>query len=196
MDFNHAISIFGSRMKALEILLLLEDQKLVVRQGFYDHEFKKVEEFCKKNNVFLSKSKFKVSLEGKEKFTNKGKIINESEKGMHFVYLSKDEEKALLANLYETKQDHKQLGQILGYPECCINFFINNFSQENPNPVHKPTNPWTNLSKREFDVCLLSHFPCTNDCQESISLAKKHYDLLLKHDPPAAQLIYQELSVR
>jgi len=195
MNFNYLITLFGSRMKSLEIILLLDDQKQVVRQGFYDHELKKVEEFCNKHDLFMSKSKFKVKLEEKEEFSNKGTVVNQDDHtGMSFIYLSKDEEQAALANLAETTQNHKELGTLLGYPTCCIEFFLNVFSPSNTNPTRPPMNPWTNLSQRKHDLCLISHFPCANDCQESIQQAKNNYELLLKHDPPMAQLFFQGLS--
>jgi len=53
---------FGSKTKAQEIVLLLNDAKQVVRQGFYPHELEKVEKFCGENNIYLIKSKFKVIL--------------------------------------------------------------------------------------------------------------------------------------
>jgi hypothetical protein len=193
--FTHLQQIFGSRMKALEILALLKDVKPVVRHGFYPHELSKVEQFCKKNQLFLEKSPYKVILHDKDIFTNRGKIVNSNHvQGMFFVYMSKVQQKALWTCLYETQQDHKQAGLFLGYPKCCVDYFLKMFAQSNVNPVHTPSNRWTNLTKREGDVCLLSHFPCSNDCDDSILMAQNFFRLLEKYDSKSAHEFSQKLT--
>ena len=49
-------------------------------------------------------------------------------RGMFFVYISKDDRKAAMANAFEFKNDHRGLGMLLGYPECCVNAFVRNIS--------------------------------------------------------------------
>ncbi|MFH0701273.1 MAG: DUF483 domain-containing protein [Candidatus Woesearchaeota archaeon] len=191
--------IFGSKTKAQEMVLLLQDAKEVVRQGFYDQELPAVEEFCKKNNLFLIKSKFKILLEDKENnYSNRGLRLaeNDPRPGMYFVYISKDESRALLAGYAEMMNRHKELGEILGYPECCINFFIHHFRQDNTNLELLPTNEWTNLSKRGEDCVLLSHFPCRSDCQESIELAQNYFETIKKVDAERAEEMLNILKLK
>ena len=189
--------IFSTRTKSQEILLLLSGAKKVVRQGFYESELGKVIEFFEKNNIFLVKSKFKVLLSDKgEPFSNKGMRVGEDNvDGMYFVYLSLDKKSAYLASYYEITQDHKNLGLILGYPECCVDYFCNHFSEQNPNPEQKPTNPYTNLSKREQDYVLLSHFPCNSDCEKSIELGKKYLQIIKENDEEYAEILVRKLSL-
>lgn len=190
------VSIFGSHTKAQEILFLLHDLKPVVRQGFYGEELPAVEEFCKNNSLFLVKSKFKVILDGEDYFTNKGLRISETDPrwGMYFIYLSKDERKAHLASYYELINNHRELGQLLGYPECCADFFCQNFSDENTNPEIPSGNPYTNLGKRHEDNVLLSHFPCSAECTKSIELAQRHFALLQQNEPERAEELWRALS--
>jgi hypothetical protein len=180
------ISIFGSKTKAQEILLLLDDAKDVVRQGFYENELEAVEKFCRENGIFLVKSNFRVELEGSE-YSNRGLRVPADREGMFFVYLSKDELMANMAAYYEFKRDDRNLGLILGYPSCCVDFFCRNFSEKNANPVHKPTNPYTNLTKRNRDCVIISHFPCSSECRKSIELAKKYLNVISKHDAKRAE---------
>jgi hypothetical protein len=192
--------IFGSKTKAQEVLLLLNDAKEVVRHGFYEAELPAVEEFCKDNKIFLIKSKFKVLLEDKDKiFSNKGIRIDENDPrpGMWFVYLSKDEKKALFASYAELTNNHGELGRLLGYPQCCIEFFCQNFNENNTNLELSPTNSWTNLSLREKDAVLLSHFPCSSECEESIKLAQKYFEVINKADSEYAKqlVISMNLSI-
>jgi len=189
--------IFGSKMKAQEIVLLLQNAKKVVRQGFFASELLRVEHFCAKNNLFLVKSEFKVLFADQGVYSNKGVRIPVVDKrpGMYFVYISKDEQKAWLASYYELVQNHKDLGLVLGYPSCCVTFFCSRFSKNNTNPEHHPTNPYTNLSQRELDQVILSHFPCHSDCKESIELGKKYLQALYVADKEHARKLLTALQV-
>ena len=40
-----------------------------------------------------------------------------------------------------------------------------------------------NIAARHFDASLLSHFPCSFDCAESLSLARKNLDILKEKAP-------------
>lgn len=184
--------IFGSKSKAQEILFLLKNQKNVVRQGFYNYELPKVKKFCEENSIYLVKSKFKVLLADKgKKFSNKALRIpiNDKRDGMYFIYLSKNEKNAYLASYYELAGNDCELGLLLNYPACCIDYFCENFSEKNYNPEIKSKNPYTDLSKRERDCVLISHFPCKADCEKSASLGKKYYSVILKHDKERAEEI-------
>ncbi len=188
---------FGSKTKAQEIVLLLQNAKEVVRQGFYESELFKVEQFCQKNNLYLVKSTFKVLFADEEVYSNKGVRISEEDPrpGMYFVYISKDEQKAWLASYHELMQNHTNLGLVLGYPHCCIDFFCKNFTARNSNPEHKPINPHTNLSKREQDLVILSHFPCCSDCIKSIKLGEKYLQAIYVADKERARELLTQLRV-
>ena len=187
---------FGSQSKAQEMMFLLHDLKDVVRHGYYEHELPKIEKFCSENGLVVEKSQFKVVL-AENGFTNKGFRVplSDSREGMLFVYISKDLEKAHLAAYYELMQNDRDLGKVLGYPSCCVEFFVNSFSSSNPNPEHQPINMFTNLTKREKDIVLISHFPCKSECLESCGIAKKNLDLLMKIDSERAKTVVNELRV-
>ena len=172
------IDIFGSKTKVNEILLVLKDLKPVTRQGFYPEELEKVKNFCLQNNLFIEISPYKILMEGKN-FSDKGtKVDKNHPEGMFFVYISKDHQKALLANLYEAQGDHRQLGLILGYPACCVKFYYEQFQKGNLAPEHNHYNDLIDIRKRTQDSSLISHFPCEPDCQASIELAKVFYTQL------------------
>ena len=189
---------FGSYSKAQEILFLVKDAKDVVRQGFYDKELPPLESFCKENRLCLVKSTFKVVLNDNSAYSNQGLRLpaSDPQPGMYLVYISKDQQKAYLASYYELTENHQGLGLLLGYPACCILFFIQNFHEQNTNLELKPINLYTNLTQRENDVVLLSHFPCSSDCQESIALGKKYLEVLQQVDKARAEKIKAILTVR
>ncbi len=179
----------------------MKDAKKVVRQGFYDSELPRVEKFCQENNLYLVKSKFKVILgdgsDDNSNYSNQGLRIPESDSrpGMFFVYFSKDEEKAWLASYYELMHNQRDLGLLLGYPKCCVDFFCRNFSSKNSNLQLKPTNLFTNLTQREQDLVILSHFPCSSDCPESILLGKSYLQAIKEMDKPRAEELVKGLSI-
>ena len=173
------IDIFGSQNKVNEILFLLKDLKPVVRQGFYPHELEKVKDFCQKNNLFCELSPYKILLDSKNYSDHGQKVPRDHPEGLFFVYISKDQEKALLANLYETRQDHYRLGLILGYPECCVQFYCAEFENNNIAPEHNTYNELIDIRKRKTDEALISHFPCKPDCPESLKLAQKYLEISL-----------------
>ena len=188
--------IFGSRTKALEMLELLKGLKPVVRFGFYPHELARVERFCGKNRLFIERSPYKVLLTEKEMFSNKGAIVPADDpRGMFLAYISSDQRAALWTCLHETKQDHYNTGLMLGYPRCCVDFFVGEFAKGNHNPVHPAANPWTNLLLRDKDIVLLSHFPCRPDCGESVRMAKERLAMIGTYDKELAEKMVRKLGV-
>ena len=202
---DNLAGVFGTRMKSLEILFVLHGLKPVARQGFYDYEIREVEQFCKKNNLFFVKSEFKVMLADKDRpFSNKGIILsgNDEREGMYFVYISKDELQAQKAAYYEITQDHYNLGITLGYPACCSKFFHEQFparskldnDYEIPVLENSTGNEFpfvVNIFLRHKDYCLLSHFPCSLECNKSIGLGMKNYGLLHSYD---AEISYEFMT--
>ena len=179
--------IFGSKTKAQEILFLLEGAKDVVRQGFYDYELNAVEKFCREAKIHVVKSNFKVILDEKQGYSNKGiRVPLDDKEGMRFVYMSKSELKANLAAYYEFKNMNREFGLILGYPQCCVDFFCRHFNSDRTDLTLKPTNPYTNLTNRGEDCVLLSHFPCSSSCDKSIAIAKWYLGIIRKYDEKRA----------
>jgi hypothetical protein len=206
---NNLINIFGTKTKALEIIYLLEGLKPVVRHGFYEHELEKVEEFCNENNLFLVKSPYKVVITdvSEGNYSNKGiKVpINDERQGMLFIYISKDEEKAMLANIHETENNHRELGILLGYPLCCIDFFIKHEPEQSREkndyikPILENTEGYefpfqNNIFIKDFDITLLNHFPCSLNCQNSLELAKTHLNIIRKYDSNLAAYFINRLK--
>jgi hypothetical protein len=202
--------VFGSRTKALEIMYLFHGLKPVVRQGFYDNEIGRVKDFCKKHRLAVEIAPYKVVLaDPHRKYSNKGfkARVDDPRRGMYFVYISKDEQKAAAANVCEMKNDHKRLGLLLGYPECCCEFFSKHEPErsrlDNDYTACTLANSkqvrhmfFTNICKRHKDITLLNHFPCSFDCEESIEIGKRYFKLLEEIDPSLAMHYAKELKAR
>jgi hypothetical protein len=182
--------VLGTRIKSLEILALMEGIKKVVRHGYFEQEMPAVEGFCRENGLFLEKSLIKVKiLDSKKRYSNKGMAAPPGMPGMYFVYISKDEYKAVKAHYHEMKQDHISLGGLLGYPPCCTRFFSDNFDSSSDLDTHfilksieasgKGVFPFcNNVLHKENDLVLISHFPCRLDCKASADIGKRNLELL------------------
>lgn len=196
-------NIFQSNIKSLEILYLLEGVKPVARIMVKEEDRDKILGFFKERNISYAISNFKVVKQDRDEvYSDKGiKIpINSKEKGYFFVYISKQKELAERAKILENENKHKELGVLLGYPECCAEFFEENYREEskkqndftlvslkNSDGFQFPF--YTNIVSRHFDIALLNHFPCSFNCKDSIELAKKHLGIIEKDDKETAEII-------
>lgn len=94
------------------------------------------------------------------------------------------------------------LGRLLGYPECCTASFERRwpdayarysgdvaiaalFEPGMPGLSHAP---WeANIFGRYLGVELVSHFPCTLGCEETLRTARRHFAVLRHYAPERAQ---------
>jgi len=191
------LPIFSNNTRSLELLYLINNIKQAVRLDANGIELKKIKGFCSENSLYLEVSDFKaikIADEGKGGYSNivKRVPINYPGDGLSHVYISKDKNKAKFLKLLESKDDDKAIGQILGYPECCIDFFIRNKEKQQKiqNDYILPTLNnsqgfkfpfYNNYAARYFDVTLLSHFPHSFNCEESIKIAKNNLECIKKY---------------
>ena len=184
--------IFHSITKSLEVLYVIESAKPCARIIVFEDELKKIKKFFLEEGIFFEISDFKVIKQNlqSEFYSDKSiKIDNNRQKGYFFVYLSKNYETAKKSKLAEEKNSHKELGLLLGYPECCCDFFEKNFNEEatdltlkileNSNNYEFPF--YSNIAARHFDISLLSHFPHSFECTHSIEIAKNNLKIIQKY---------------
>jgi len=196
---------FGSKIKALEIFSVMHGIKPAARIMVDQAELGETQKWCKENSIAAIASDFKVRKQDAWKqdapskypaaYSDKGaKIPKDSrEEGYFFLYLAKEQGKAEEAKLLEQDGKHKELGILLGYPECCSAFFEKHFPGQsrhsNDFTLLSLGNssgfqfPWQmNICARHFDISLLSHFPCSFQCAPSLEIAKRNCSLLSEHD--------------
>ena len=192
--------IFHSITKSLEVLYVIENIKPCARILVFEDELDKVIGFLNESKIHAVASDFKVMKQNtqSEFYSDKSVKIekNAAQKGYFFVYLSKSKEKTEKAKLMEANSRHEELGLLLGYPQCCCEFFEKNFNDENTdltlntlensNGYEFPF--YTNIAARHFDVALLSHFPHSFECKPSIEIAKNNLKIIQKHSTQIAEL--------
>lgn len=200
----------GSLNKALEFFYLMNDLKPVCRFGFYEQDINDIKKLCFENRLHITTSNFKVLLDSRENindFNNKGyktSLLNPFP-GMIFAYISKDLELAELAKYLENGSDIRKLGELLGYPGCCIDFFMNNIeeqSKKNNDFVLPSLNnsegfvfpKELNIAARYFDFNLLPFFPHSFSCDKALKLAKAYLATIINHNPSLAADLARKLN--
>lgn len=190
---------FGSMTKALEILYMVEGAKPVARIIIHPEEKMRIREFCKKNNLFLELSDFTITKQDLNRgYSNKAILNAVKREGDYFGYIAKTQTKAEKAKYLEANQKHKELGLLLGYPECCVSFFIKNIEERKQKnfdfipAILKNSEgfkfPWqNNIAVRYFDLTLINHFPHSFHCEKSKEMAEKYLEIIKKHDKKLAE---------
>lgn len=173
--------------KSLEIIYVIEGIKDASRIIVNEEQLNNCIGIFKNFNLHVAISDFKIKKEVDELrgYSDKGFRIdkNSSEKGQVFLYVSRKKENAEKAKYFEANNEHYNFGKILGYPECCIDFFTKNFpieskkkndyvlaSLKNSDGYKFPF--YNNVAIRHLDLTLLSHFPCNFNCKASLEIAK------------------------
>jgi hypothetical protein len=127
---------------------------------------------------------------------------NSPKEGKFFVYFSMDEDRAELAKFYEAIRNDEKLGEMLGYPKCCIKFYKDNYKEafkigdeyslftianSNGFPFQ------TNYMLRFFGISLMSHFPCSFTCSESYEEGTAKFEAVRQENPELAAYIKDAL---
>ena len=199
----------GSLNKALEFFYLINDLKPICRFGFYQGDIENIKKLCSENKLHIVTSNFKVLLDSRENindFNNKGSktsLLNPFP-GMIFTYISKDPEQAELAKYLENGNDSRRLGELLGYPDCCIDFFVQNMearAKKNNDfvlPILNNSEGFIfpkelNIAGRYFDFNILPFFPHSFKCPEALKLAKSFLSAITEHNPVLAVELAKKL---
>jgi hypothetical protein len=191
-------TITYSRMKAQEFLLLIMQKKPALRQGFTDSEFVYIRELCDALAIKYTQSDFYVDIADTScTFSNKGLRISQEKKtktSLRMYYFSFDPQIVELLKLAEEKNAHNFVGQLLGYPPCCIEYFTKHFSKDNTN-LEFPIAIWElTITQRHRDYCILSHFPCSKNCISSLELARQYFDTIFADNELWAKELRSELQ--
>jgi len=191
---DNLLKIFSNYTRSLEILYLLDNIKETVRLDSNDSELKKIKDFCNKEKLQLEVSDFKlikIMDKGKGGYANivKRVPVSNSQPGLKHIYISKDKNKSKFLKILENKNDDSAVGEVLGYPECCVDFFIKNKEKQQKLqndyilPALKNSDGfkfhfYTNYAVRYFDITLLSHFPHSFNCENSITIANENLKII------------------
>lgn len=205
--FEEAIENFGSLIKTIEFLGVLEQKKPVMRTLLSVGEIRKISELCKKYNLHYDISDFKIHSVYENGFSNKGYRVNRNStvEGDYVFYIGKNHDWVREAKSAEYVNDHKMLARFLGYPKCCTEYFIkhNPIQEERGNDYVLPAfqsskgNRFSfllNVVGRSMDVGLISHFPCSFHCDTSKKLAIQNLAMVSRYNKKYAEFLEKKLK--
>lgn len=151
----------------------------------------------KKEKIFLKKDIGKAGWSNK---FQEGENLN-PKKGEWLLYVSNSQKKSFKAMRSDENNDESALGEDLGIPNCCIDFYDMNkerayikqndfvpFVLENTKG-QGPYNYWNNYVSQYFGYSLLSFFPCSFNCKNAVKFAQNTYDLINNYLPYHANQI-------
>ncbi|MBI2660727.1 hypothetical protein HYX09_00495 [Candidatus Woesearchaeota archaeon] len=202
--FQELNAQFHSIIKSLDVLYVIGGVKPCSRILVHQDNLGTTIDFLNKNDIKTAVSDFKLLKQNEQSrfYSDKSiKIKNDDPRKGHFIaYLSKDNPNE--AKEAEEANNHIRLGIELGYPECCCEFFSDNFDENNADltlDILKNSNGfefhfYTNIAARHFDINLLSHFPCSFNCEKSIGMAKNNLELIKKHSIELANIFEKTLK--
>ncbi len=97
------------------------------------------------------------------------------------------------------KNDHRVIGRMLGYPECCIDYFIKNFPIDSC-PIWVDLEgkvkgfPENNGMLRYFGPKIVAHLSCSPTCEATKEIGKTWFKLMQEIDNNLADELYKLLA--
>jgi hypothetical protein len=200
---NHdLLALFESRIKALEVLFVLEDIKPVCRIELGQQKITELKKFFEDTSLSHLESNVRYAINTD---TGDAQILpaHSTVPGTLFVYISKNKSLAQEARIAESRFDHQRFGTLLGYPQCCTQFFVDNLSAaEQLHYDHTLLSAKNstkfyhllNISLQYFDCRLIGHYPCSFNCKASNEQASKMLKTVMLYDEELAEEIMNRLS--
>ncbi len=134
-----------------------------------------------------------------------------------FVYgvvSNKYEDAVEFKDISYTPVDHKRIGELLGYDDCCIDFFLKVWLEEGRvDPMYETAlrtedhevngdgsvtvtgDPRMNRLIRYWGLTALPHFTCSFDCPEAAKFLGWFWPLMVEHSPDECEMLLEALSM-
>ncbi len=192
---------FRNMVDAFEIFFVLNDLKPVARVEMHEDSYAEVLDFCTAQKLSIELSSFKIVRNTTDPAHNTALMVKPDyqDKGSFFAYISRSTDDATHAKFYEHIRNDNKLGEMLGYPDCCRNFYDEKYNDATEfgdeycffsiaNTKEAPLF-YTNNMLRFFGVTLLSHFPCSYNCVNSLFQAKRRLEAIRRASPALAEYV-------
>ncbi|MHA1288237.1 MAG: hypothetical protein ACTSPB_12610 [Candidatus Thorarchaeota archaeon] len=165
-----------------------------------------------KSGIYQGFSHKHMPVEKGKPFTLYGAVAKRDDKkaGEMFVKYSKS-----------NPVNHKGIGKLLGYPECCLKWFAENWGNPSIDPIyeaalntkdaewevadklHRETthmvtvnaHPFCNNMLRYFGIRITPHLTHSMQCKETIKWGEKWFKVMKKVDKEAAKWVWELLSM-
>jgi hypothetical protein len=156
---------------------------------------KSFEKFNKDELIFIPTWKVKAG----ESFSFERRNFKEGESFYWEGYLVKTKKDGSILKKPNQKHNLKVIGQMLGYPDCCIEYFIKNFPV-NYDPI------WVNLEGkikgypesngmlRYFGPKIVPHYSCSPTCQATKKIGQTWLKIMEEIDKDLTKEMYDLLA--
>jgi len=109
--------------------------------------------------------------------------------------------------------DHKLVGQMLGYPQCCIDWFLSVWPHKTSEPmfllaqntegavqvdnntVEVTGNPLLNILPRAFGLRTCSFYPHSMLCDDAAKFCGHWVDIMMEYEPDATENLIEALNM-
>lgn len=134
-------------------------------------------------------------------------IVKDMSSNILKMYVSKSTKICEKLRYYDEKDD-KITGRLLGYPDCCINFYLDLVKNKNHQEVDFVQESLSNTSQKidfkinnvrewcgklQIDYSLIDYFPCSYNCRNAIKYAGKLFRYIEKIDKNQSDHIKKQL---
>ncbi len=132
-------------------------------------------------------------------FSHQHKPVKEGEPYYWYGSLTRTNKEGEIFKEANKKSDHMAYGKFLGYPECCSEYFVNNFSSNyDPIWLNKEGNidgyPEANQMLRYFGARITSHFSCSPTCKKTKEVGEIWFEVMKSINEKTALELYKLLS--
>ena len=133
-------------------------------------------------------------------FAHKHKAVKLGDPYYWFGCVTRTHEEGMIFKEAEKSGDHTTIGKMLGYPECCIEYFKENFPK-NYDPVWLNDNDVpdgeavANILLRYFGIRIISHLACSPHCEGSIKVGRERLEIIREIDLQAADWLLEFLAM-
>ena len=207
---------FGRIQKAYhktELSTVIAGMRRVFVYHVYSNSFEQSYEFLRKNHLVFYPTNRSGIYEG---FSHKHRKVEPGKPYMLYGAAVKEDDREagelFTDGTIRNLSDHGGIGELLGYPKCCQEFFTKNWAKVSIDPIYEAAlntidvklekgvatvkcHPYCNNMLRYFGIRITPHLTCSMQCKETIEWGKEWFDIMSQVDKEAADWAYKLLSI-
>lgn len=133
-------------------------------------------------------------------FSHFHKQVETGEPFYWYGCLTRDQKDAEIFKTADLKGDHKTIGKMLGFPECCGNYFARTFPAVNYDPIWVDKQNEVsgfaecNQMLRYFGARITSHLSCSPECKGTKKIGEEWIRVMKEEDSRLTKELYDLLS--
>lgn len=181
MLLKQVIEVFGSQISAIEFIFLVHGLKSSARIPILEQKKEALVALCASFSFHVRISEKRYSPFKGNGYCNSateapGFGLSWRQNSYFEAYISPHDNISRELEACCKNNDHRRVGALLGYPSCCVDFFMIYFALGQLNSMDfsplipaktKRANWYTNTFARPFGATIIDHFPCKYNCQET-----------------------------